>query len=209
MPFAHHLRGALAALPFFAAGQASAQCPATLEDGLRGVLITYNDGSTMASRLRPDGLQEDIETYNDGTDEAYFVLGKAAIFAIEETPMLGTDLVLADRWTFAFPGGVRALPDIVPRLRWDGTFSQTNADGSTAEWSMSVVAGRLMRVDYGGCQFEVIPLVSRTEDEDGFVDFLAYDYVPAVGLAIFRGYSETPQPEEILQIVSFGPYPTQ
>jgi len=200
---------AATALLMALAAPAAALCPATPEDAARGVLVSYDDGTTMAIRLRPDGLQEDIEAYNDGSTEGYFVLSKAGIFAIEETPMLGGRPESSGRWTFGYRGGREALPDIVPGLRWEGQVSQSEDGAPPATWKMSVVAGRLMTATHAGCTMQVIPVVSRTEDETGFVDFLAYDYIPAANLAVFRSYSESPQPDHVPVITSFGPYSTQ
>lgn len=191
----------------FAPVQAAAACPATTEDARRGILVTYDDGLTVASRLMPDGLQEDIESEPDGSGDGYVVLARYGIFPLEEMPVVASRRQVQDRWRFVYPQDIATLPKIVPGLRWQGIVTMIDGTDATEEWQMSVIAGRQIDVVHGGCAFSVIPVVSRATVPDEFDDFIGFDFVPALGLSLYRGYSETALASDLPAIVAIGPYP--
>lgn len=187
--------------------QAAAVCPVTPEDARRGILIAYDDGLTVASRLLPDGLQEDIERESDGSGDGYFVLSRYGVFPLEEMPIDAGKRQLAERWRFVYPQDIATLPQIVPGLRWQGVVTMIDGTEATEEWKMSVTAGRQIEVVHGGCELSVIPVVSRATVPGEFDDFIGFDFVPALGLALYRGYSESPRADDLPGIVAFSPYP--
>lgn len=199
---------ALAAGLTAVAAPAAAFCPATPEDARAGFVVLYDDDTSMASRLMPDGLQHDTETYRHSPGEGYFTRGLYAVFLVEETPMENGELLVDERWLFAYPGGLDSLPEIVPGLRWEGTATFSDAEGNKETWHKTVTAGALMPVTHSGCRMRVIPVVLRSTDADDFTDFLLYEYVPALGMSLFRGYSDSGEPDadDIMRIVGFAPY---
>lgn len=187
--------------------QAWADCPTTPEDARRGILLTFDDGLTVASRLLPDGLQEDFEREPDGSGDGYLVRSRFGVFPLEEVPIEAGRQQLQERWRFIYPQDITTLPEVVPGLRWSATVSVVEGDDDAEEWKMTVIAGRQVSITHAGCEFQAIPVVTRTTLPDGHDDYIGFDFVPALGLSLYRGYSETAQADSLPAIIAIGPYP--
>lgn len=197
----------LAAACALLAGPAFGFCPATPADARAGFVVTYDDGSTMVTRILPDGLQEDIEEYNDGSGEGYLTRAVSGIYSVEEMPTWNGQPETGERWLFNYPGGLSSLPAITPRMRWDGSAEQKDDAGTGGTWSFGVSAGAMMTQAHAGCRMTAIPVVVRTTEPDGESYYLFFEYLPDIGVSLYRGIGDGPGDIDRLDITAFAPYP--
>ncbi len=185
------------------AGAAVASCPAGPDALNAGIVVRYDDGSVSTFRAGEDGVIVEEAVYND-PDNDYDVDVIRALFGIYEIESIGISggLPVPDsvvRRTFDTP--LSDLPRPGPDLRWTGTTQVTYGLDPAVTAEITVAAGVAQRVDYGDCGYDSVLIVLREVDPDG-EHSLAFDWLPDLGIAVFRAYSEPGDPPDLYTPVS-------
>jgi hypothetical protein len=182
-------RGLGLALALGLAGPAGA-CP-TGEDAARaGVTVTYDDGSVSHYRRDADGVVTEESLFDDPEIDGYRVHALYGLYVLEEYDLIGgaADVVTRERQSFA--DGLKALPRPAPGLAWQGMAEVTMEGLAPFPREVTVTMGAPATVRYGACSYESWPAELRHRDEaDEYT--VTLDYLPALGIAVFRAYSGT------------------
>ncbi len=187
-----------------AAGSAGASCP-TGPDALNtGVVVRYSNG--MVSTFRggdQDGVVVEEVVYNapDAEVDADIFRMLHGIHELEAISMKD-GVPLAERVTRrSFDGDAADLPRLSAGLVWMGSAQMTFGAEAPVTSEISVRVGDPQRVGFGACTYDSLSVLVRESDPQS-EGLLVFDWLPDLGIALWRGYSEQGLTPEVFTPVS-------
>ncbi len=164
------------------AGAASAQC-LNQEDMRRGVIVTFENQSSVAMRRTPTGLVEVTETYA-AEDKTIKFVGEHGLYFTEEVTMVAARPEDASRLEIIFDTSSSELPKPEVGTFWSGETLNIFADGVQRSelYDVFFLDAPVTRVS--GCEYETIhAVVEYRWPDDEFGVSLLYAYLPALDTA--------------------------
>lgn len=170
------------------AGAAGA-CPAGAEDAARGVTVVYDDGSISHYTRTADGVVIEETLFDDPDIDGYRVHALHGLYVLEEYDLIAGAPDPVSRERQSFEVGLKELPQPAPGLTWQGAVEVTTEGEPPFARTVSVAMRQPETVSYGGCSYDSWPAFLRHHDE--VEDYMiALDYLPALEIAVFRGFAE-------------------
>lgn len=161
-------------------------CPGTPEESVRGIAVTYDDGSRSVTVLTPEtGDTVEVFTYPDG-----YVLRSELMLALNTTKAVDTDASGAELpdTTFLYSYTPARPETLAPGLQWQADYTMTGPNGQVSgRYTMNV--GAETQVAIGGCSYRSWPVTMLSRDPE-YSFMVQADYLPELRIAIIRGYGE-------------------
>ncbi|MEL6641633.1 MAG: hypothetical protein AAFP98_10025 [Pseudomonadota bacterium] len=176
------------------AGTASAAC-LNEEDMRRGIIVTFDNQSSVAMRRTPSGMVEVTETYA-AEDLTIKFTGEHGLYFTEEVTMKAARPEDTSRLEIIFDTSSAELPKPEVGTFWSGSTLNIFADGDVRSELYDIFFLDAPKTRLSGCDYETIHAVVeyRWPDDDYGVSLL-YAYLPALDaayiLASSSGIAET------------------
>jgi hypothetical protein len=182
-----------------ASGPGWAACPAGPEALGAGIVVRYGDGSVSTFRSGgEDGVVVEDAAYNDPDGEVDSDVFRTlfGIYGFEAIGMKGGAPVAETvvRRSFATP--TPDLPRPEPGLAWTGSAEVTYGTDAALTAEISVTVGGPQRVGFGECLYDSLTVLVREVDPE-VERTLMFDWLPDLGIGIYRAYSEPGLPMEL------------
>lgn len=176
------------------AGAASATC-LNEEDMRRGVIVTFENQSSVAMRRTPSGLVEVTETYA-AEDLTIKFTGEHGLYFTEEVTMKAARPEDASRLEIIFDTSSEDLPTPEVGTFWSGETLNVFADGDVRSELYDIFFLEAPVTRISGCEYETIhAVVEYRWPDDEYGVSLLYAYLPALDtayiLASSSGIAET------------------
>lgn len=176
------------------AGTASAAC-LNEEDMRRGVIVTFENQSSVAMRRTATGLVEVTETYA-AEDRTIKFTGEHGLYFTEEVSMVAARPETTSRLEIVFDTSSADLPEPEVGTYWSGNTINIFADGAQRSENYDIFFLEAPATKLSGCEYETIhAVVEYRWPEDEFGISLLYAYLPALDtayiLASSSGIAET------------------
>lgn len=177
-----------------AAPAGASECPQSFGSGL---IVVSDDGGEARLTMGANGLLQEVVTFPDGGDFRTESLSGVFILFWAEIDQNGNDIPdSVERWTPDVP--LSDLPAIVTGANFSGQFSVAYGDGDTDVASVMMSVGAEVTRSFGACSYAVLPVTMRerfNEDEDYLT---AFDYIPALGVALIRATGDWGRAPDLL-----------
>ncbi len=176
------------------AGAASAAC-LNQEDMRRGIIVTFENQSSVAIRRTATGLVEVTETYA-AEDLTIKFTGEHGLYFTEEVTMVAARPEDTSRLEIVFDTSSAELPKPEVGTFWSGSTLNIFADGDVRSELYDIFFLEAPSTRLSGCEYETIHAVVeyRWPDDDYGVSLL-YAYLPELDaayiLASSTGVAET------------------
>jgi len=171
-----------AALCGLAGSVANAAC-LNEEDMRRGVIVTFENDSSVALRRTQSGLVEVTETYS-AEDLTIKFIGEHGIYFTEEVTMRAARPEDASRLEIVFDTSDNALPKPEVGTFWSGSTQNIFADGEVRSELYDIFFLEAPKTRLSGCDYDTIhAVVEYRWPSDEFGVSLLYAYLPALDAA--------------------------
>lgn len=163
-------------------GAAAAGC-LNEEDMRRGVIVTFENQSSVALRRTETGLVEVTETYA-AEDLTIKFTGEHGLYFTEEVTMVAARPEDASRLEIVFDTTKEDLPEPEVGTFWSGSTINIFADGDTRSELYDIYFLEAPNTYLSGCDYETIhALVEYRWPSDEYGVSLLYAYLPALDAA--------------------------
>ena len=164
------------------AGVAAAGC-LNEEDMRRGIVVTFDNQSSVAMRRTETGLVEVTETYA-AEDLTIKFTGEHGIYFTEEVTMKAARPEDASRLEIIFDTTSAELPEPEVGTFWSGETLNVFADGDIRSEKYDVFFLEAPKTRLSGCEYETIhAVVEYRWPTDDYGVSLLYAYLPALDAA--------------------------
>ena len=181
--------GALALALTGAGGALGQDCPQARADALAGLTIVYDDGDVVHFTLSDDNILTEV-TEATGDEPAWVIRAVYGLYELEIHDLTEDgeiDLPTVERMDFAVP--LSELPAPEPGLRWTGEMTVKYVDELPFPRTVWVAADQPGTVSYGGCTYDSLQVFVRHRDDDDDT-VLGFDWLPALGIAVYRSFAD-------------------
>lgn len=189
-----------------AAAEAAAEtrCPAA-GDLEAGIYVAYDDGSLSRFVGRGDGRVTEDAFFDDGFASGYRYVTAAGLYPLESYDLLDGAVDGASRIDTVYPGAGE-FPAPVAGLSWRAEAEVRSLRDGIFRQAVTLVIGTPGEARYGACRYQVLPARLRFQDEVSDSEE-RLDFIPVLGIAIFRAGGVTGQDYDAHQPVAISPAP--
>jgi len=171
----------------------AATCPALLGAGID---VVYDDGGVSQYRPGPDGTLVETAIFPEGGSFREVTLHGVHVLSYQDVDESGFPLPGNDE-TIDYRGPLTDLPAPTAGLNWERTvLSRVETDQPVMQRRTMTVGMEETRT-YGECTYTVLPTMVGVVVEGDGINVLAYDYVPELGVALFRSFGYLGEPAEV------------
>jgi hypothetical protein len=175
-----------------AAGAAGASCPAGPDALSTGIVVRYDDGSVSTFRSGDEnGVVVEEAIYNDPDHDVDADIYRTlfGIYELEAIGMQGGAPVPDTVVRRSFAASTADLPRPTPGLVWTGSAQVTYGADPALTAEITVTVGAEQRVGFGGCTYDSLTVLVREVDPET-ESVLVFDWLPDLGIGIYRSYAE-------------------
>jgi len=153
------------------------------EDMRRGVIVTFDNQSSVALRRTNAGLVEVTESYSS-EDLTIKFIGEHGLYFTEEVTMRAARPEDASRLEIVFDTSAGDLPEPAVGTYWSGSTQNIFADGEVRSELYDIYFLEAPSTRLSGCEYETIhAVVEYRWPTDEFGVSLLYAYLPALDAA--------------------------
>ena len=172
-----------AALTISALGGAASAACLNQEDMRRGVIVTFENQSSVAMRRTPTGLVEVTETYA-AEDKTIKFVGEHGLYFTEEVTMVAARPEDTSRLEIIFDTSSAELPEPEVGTFWSGNTLNIFSDGEKRAELYDIFFLDAPATQVSGCKYETIhAVVEYRWPDDEFGVSLLYAYLPDLDTA--------------------------
>jgi len=161
------------------------------EDMRRGIIVTFENQSTVAMRRTPAGMVEVTETYAQ-EDMTIKFTGQHGLYFTEEVTLRAAQPEAASRLEIVFDTSSAALPSPQAGTFWSGRTTNIFPDGVQRSELYDVFFLDAPNTEISGCDYETIhAIVEYRWPTDDYGVSLLYAYLPALDTAFILSSSSS------------------